>query len=100
MKLTVKQLKNLIAEALGDFNTGNFMGMKTDKLPTKFLMLKKQELEEMEELLSSRGYNPKYAQDLQDEEMGPYELEHILKNKPGSVGSLERTHGIYAGDFE
>lgn len=51
------------------------------------------ELSEMEELLEGRGYDPAHAKKLQQEGMGPHELEHILKTtKPGGVGSLEYTH--------
>lgn len=53
------------------------------------------ELREMEQLLKARGYDPGEAHRLQDEGMGPIELEHILKTtEPGSVGSLEYTHNI------
>lgn len=51
--------------------------------------------EEMRELLRSRGYDPANAARLEEEGMGPHELEHILKTtKPGERGSLEYTRGI------
>ena len=51
-------------------------------------------LEEMQELLSRRGYDPREAVRLQAEGMGPDELKDRLKHKPGSVGSIEYTHAI------
>lgn len=53
------------------------------------------ELKEMQDLLKARGYDPKDAKKLQDDGMGPYELEHRLKTtKPGEMGSLEFTHNL------
>lgn len=49
---------------------------------------------EMGQLLWNHGYDPKHAKRLEAEGMGPMELEGRLKHKPGTVGSLERTHGI------
>ena len=54
----------------------------------------KAELKEMQALLKKHGYDPKHAKALQKEGLGSYELEDRLKHKPGSVGSLEYTHGI------
>jgi hypothetical protein len=53
------------------------------------------ERREMEDLLQRYGYDPAYAADLRHEGMGPYELESRLKNRPGSIGSLEYTHNIH-----
>lgn len=53
------------------------------------------ELREMQDILKSNGYNPADATKLQEEGMGPYELEHRIKTtKPGEMGSLEYTHGL------
>ncbi len=53
------------------------------------------ELKEMQDLLKARGYDPKDAKKLQNDGMGPYELEHRLKTtKPGEMGSLEFTHNL------
>ena len=52
------------------------------------------ELLEMQVLLEQCGYNPAYAELLQREGMGPYELKDRLRIEPGSVGSLEYTHGM------
>lgn len=54
------------------------------------------ELREMKTLMSDHGYDPNDADRLQDEGMGTYELEHILKTThSGGMGSLEYTHKIH-----
>ncbi len=39
------------------------------------------ELEEMMALLSGKGYDPEFAIKLQEEDMGPFELEERLKDR-------------------
>ena len=51
---------------------------------------KEVEFQELQQLLSSHGYNPADALILQAEGMGPMELEERLKEK----GGLERTHAL------
>lgn len=54
------------------------------------------ELHELEAILKKHGYDPKDAKKLNDEGMGPEELEHRIKStKPGGIGSLEYTHRIH-----
>jgi hypothetical protein len=48
------------------------------------------ELEELQDLLQARGYNPADAAIFQSEGMGPTELESRLDDE----GSLERSHGL------
>ncbi len=53
------------------------------------------ELKEMQDLLKKHGYDSKDAKKLQQDGMGPYELEHRIKTtQPGEMGSLEFTHGL------
>lgn len=53
------------------------------------------ELKEMQDILKEHGYNPSDAKKLQDEGMGPHELERRIKStKPGGMGSLEYTHNL------
>jgi len=53
-------------------------------------------IDEMRKTLRDRGYDPKHAIRLYNEGMRGIELEHRLTTtSPGSVGSLEYTHGIY-----
>lgn len=52
------------------------------------------ELREMQKLLKDQGFNPNDAKKLLKEGMGPFELAHRLKVKPGLVGSLEYTHNM------
>ena len=52
------------------------------------------EREEMRELLHARGFDKRDAERLQDEGMGPIELNGRLRQAPGSVGSLEYTHNL------
>jgi hypothetical protein len=54
------------------------------------------ELKELEAILEAHGYDPKDAKKLNEEGMGPYELEHRIKStSAGGMGSLEFTHGIH-----
>lgn len=55
-----------------------------------------EEILEMSALLKRRGfaYPQLYARKLSREGVGPYELEHVLRFRPGSIGSLEYTHGF------
>jgi len=51
---------------------------------------------EMSDILSKYGYDPKEAERLAAEGMGPEELEHRIRStEPGEVGSLEYTHRIH-----
>jgi len=72
----------------------NTIAAAIEHLEKGVLSIDQRYLREMEELLEKRGYDPKDAKTLQDEGMGPYELEYTLKFQPGSVGSLEYTHGF------
>lgn len=57
--------------------------------------VRKRELEEMQSILHRYGYDPKDAEKLAAEGMGPEELEHRIKTtKPGEMGSLEYTHSL------
>jgi hypothetical protein len=54
------------------------------------------ELSELEKILKENGYDPKDAKKLNEEGMGPHELEHRIKSTPpGASGSLEYTHRIH-----
>ena len=45
--------------------------------------------EKIQDILKRHGYDPKDAKKLQDEGMGPEELEHRIKTtRPGGMGSL------------
>jgi hypothetical protein len=53
------------------------------------------ELKELEAILRAHGYDPKKAQALLKEGMGPFELAHRIRTTtPGGMGSLEYTHGF------
>jgi hypothetical protein len=54
----------------------------------------REEQREMEQILAAHGYDPKDARALQNEGMGPYELEHRLRTAPSGWGSLTYTHGL------
>lgn len=49
---------------------------------------------EMRDLLKNSGYDPRDAERLQAEGMGPFELKDRLRHVPGSMGSLGYTHGL------
>jgi hypothetical protein len=57
--------------------------------------LREKETKELERILARHGYDPKKASALEAEGMGALELEHRIKSaRPGSMGSLEYTHGF------
>lgn len=65
-----------------------------DARPLRERELNLEERRAMRTLLSAKGFNPREAERLQAEGMGPGELEGRLRHAAGTVGSLDYTHNL------
>lgn len=65
-----------------------------DARPLREHGLNLEERHAMRTLLSAKGFDPREAERLQAEGMGPGELEGRLRHAAGTVGSLDYTHNL------